>query len=237
MKAANRIVQSSGVFCNGSGNPGMGKLQHRGPAGCQEQRRLPIDLPSDGVRSKNTFGNAGRGILRLLQQSLQICKRYGGSSVVQHGSIVSTGVAGWREALLQKKNPSRTNRPWLGKREEDVLRRRSSLSPDSSAVDQQTLGAFHPVCLRGENGHADFTFEREQLVCSTDSPFTRKLAPVLWDRFSGPVVIPSLFSDLKLSGHCPNFPLPVTRLTIKGRLPAILAERERLRFSCIRRAG
>ena len=47
VKATDRIVHQAGVLLQRGGDPGMGQLQQRGPAGTKEDSAFAIDAPSD----------------------------------------------------------------------------------------------------------------------------------------------------------------------------------------------
>ncbi len=67
MEATDGIVQGSGMFRNRCRDPGMRKLQQGGSSRRQKQRRLAIDLPTDGIRPEDPPGRTGSRELHLIE--------------------------------------------------------------------------------------------------------------------------------------------------------------------------
>jgi hypothetical protein len=60
MESADRIDKCIRVLLDGSGNPGMGKLQQERAARAQENCGLPVDLPGDRPRTEDARERIGR---------------------------------------------------------------------------------------------------------------------------------------------------------------------------------
>src|SRR5271157_412050 len=88
MKAADGIVQGSGVFSNCRRNPGMRKLQQRGASRSEKQPCFAVDLPTDGIGAEEPARSARRA-LHVVEQAFQFGCGDGASRVLQHAFMLS----------------------------------------------------------------------------------------------------------------------------------------------------
>ena len=70
MEAADGVVAEVGVVGEGGGDPGVRELEEGGAAGAEEDGRLAIDVPGDGLGAKEAelgaAGEAGEGTEEIL---------------------------------------------------------------------------------------------------------------------------------------------------------------------------